>query len=160
MLPSEKKFADKMLKAGKKLPKDMLFHAPGELVKLFRKRLRMTQQQLAHKCRLPQSYIAKLESGKARPSWNTLTKIFKVLGCSITLMLIPEFDLDFLLEAQAYMAAAKRVKYVAGTMTLEEQAPSQKSLKEMVKEEQKRLLDSGTSRIWNHEECELAEAPI
>ncbi len=148
MLKAEKKFIDAMLKAGKNLPKELLFQSVSILIRSMRKRLRMTQHQLAKRVKLPQSYIAKLETGKSIPSMETLEKVFKGLGCAITLLLVPEIDPNELLKKQALIAAEKKIKYVAGTMALEEQLPSKKALEEMVAEEQKKLLDSGTSKIW------------
>ena len=109
----------------------------------------MTQKQLANRADLPQSYIAKIESGSKKPPIETLEKIFRSLNCSLTFLLIPEVDVDQLLEQQARMAAEKRVKYVAGTMALEDQLPSKKHLREMVEEEKKELLSSETTKIWD-----------
>lgn len=149
MLRAEKKFIDKILKTGKGLPKEVLFQDPRALVRSMRKRLRMTQHQLAKRVKLPQSYIAKLESGRISPTLETLEKVLRGLGCSCTLLLIPEIDPDELLRNQAHLAAQERVKYVAGTMALEDQLPTKSVLKEMVEEEQKKLLDSETSKIWD-----------
>lgn len=80
------------------------------LIRSLRKRLRMTQGQLAKRVGLPQSYIAKIESGSKRPPLETLEKIFRSLNCSLTLLLIPEMGVDKLLEQQARAAAEKRVK--------------------------------------------------
>jgi len=149
MLGAEKKFIDKVLKAGKGLSKEILFHEAGILIRSLRKRLRMTQKQLAKRTEVPQSYIAKLESGKTSPSLQTLEKIFRSLGCSLALILVPETDPDTVLKKQAFLAAQKRVKRIAGTMALEEQLPRKEALEEMLLSEQKRLLDSETSKIWD-----------
>ncbi len=149
MLEAEKKFIDTVLKAGKGLPKEVLFQEARVLIRSLRKRLRMTQKQLAKRIGLPQSYIAKLESGKTSPSLNTLEKIFRNLGCSLSLILVPEIDPETLLKKQAHLAAQKIVRRVAGTMALEDQLPRKEALEEMVISEQKRLLDSETSKIWD-----------
>ena len=47
------------------------------------------------------------------------------------------------------IAAEKRIKYVAGTMALEEQRPSRKALQEMIEEEKQKLLASETTKIWD-----------
>lgn len=149
MLGSEKRFIDKLLQAGSTLPTDILFQDPKILLRTLRKRLRMTQQQLAKRVRLPQSYIAKVELGKVSPTVQTLQKIFQGLGCSLTVLLIPEIAPDELLTRQAYLVAQKRIKYVAGTMALEDQQPDKDALDEMILEEQKKLLHSETSKIWD-----------
>ncbi len=149
MLRAEKTFIDKLLKTGRRLPKEVLFQDPKILLRIIRKRLRMTQQQLAKRAKLPQSTIARIESGKISPSYETLQKVFHALHCSITLLLVPEALPDTLLKKQALAAAKKRVKYVAGTMALEDQLPSNKTLKDMLRDEQKKLLDSETTKIWD-----------
>lgn len=148
MLRAEKKFIDSVLKAARSLPKELLCQETGTLVRSLRKRLRMTQQQLAKRVKLPQSYIARIELGRISPSIKTLEKIFRGLHCSLTFLLLPEVEPDVVLEQQAYLAAQKKVKYVAGTMALEEQLPNKGVLQEMVEEEKKRLLDSETTKIW------------
>lgn len=151
MLSSEKKFIDKVLEAGTKLPKEAVALSPKVIIRSLRKRLRMTQKQLAKRVGLPQSYIAKVESGNTNPSSETLEKIFRALNCHLALLPIPEIDPDTALEEQALVTAEKRVAYIAGTMALEEQLPSKTALREMIEEEKKRLLDSETTKIWD--EC-------
>lgn len=151
MLRSEKKFIDKVLKAGAKLPKEAIGHSPGVIIRSLRKRLRMSQRQLAKRVGLMQSYIAKIESGSKKPTLDSLEKIFRALNCHLALLPIPEIDPDTALEEQALVSAEKRVAYIAGTMALEEQLPSKTALREMIEEEKKRLLDSETTKIWD--EC-------
>ena len=147
MLPSEKRFIDAVLAAGTHIPKELIGHQPSTLVKSLRKRLRMTQRQLGKRVGLPQSYIAKIESGKKKPTLETLEKIFRGLHCSLALLLCPEHQSDEILDKQAHEAAQKKVRYVAGTMTLEQQLPSKDSLKQMIEEEKKKLLDLYSSRV-------------
>jgi len=149
-LRSEKKFIDQVLKTGAKLPKEVTGQLPGVLLRLLRKRLRMTQKQLAKRTKLPQSYIASVESGKKVPPFATWEKIFRALYCSLTFLLVPEaLQTDAILERQARIAAQKRVRYTAGTMALEEQLPGKGALQEMVEEETQRLLNSNTTKIWD-----------
>lgn len=151
MLRSEKKFIDRVLRIGTRLPKEIVGFHPRVLIRSMRKRLRMTQHQLARRAGFPQSYIAKIESGNKRPTIETLEKIFRGFNCTLVFLLIPEVNPDEMLERQALIAAQKKVKYVAGTMALEEQLPSKKALQEMIEEEKKKLLDSETTKIWD--EC-------
>lgn len=111
----------------------------------------MTQNQLAKRVGLPQSYIAKIESGATKPTIETLEKILRGLRCSLAFLLIPEIDPDAWLEQQALAVAQKRVNYVAGTMALEAQRPKQEALREMIEEEKNKLLNSKTPKIWD--EC-------
>jgi hypothetical protein len=67
-------------------------------------------------------------------------KIFHGLECSLVFLLVPEIKPDDILERQAYEAAKKKVKYIAGTMALEEQLPSKKALQELLEEEKEETL--------------------
>ncbi|HSX38456.1 MAG TPA: helix-turn-helix domain-containing protein [Chlamydiales bacterium] len=149
MLRSEKKFIDQALEAGSKLPEALTNHPPAVFVRSLRKRLRMTQKQLAKRVGIPQSYIAKIESGHKKPTIETLEKIFRGLYCSLTILPIPEKNADQLLEEQALVTAEKNVKYVSGTMALEAQRPSKPGIREMIEEEKNRLLKSETTKIWD-----------
>jgi len=46
--------------------------------------LNLSQRDLAELCGLPQSSVARIESGKSVPNLTTLLKIFHQLGLSIT----------------------------------------------------------------------------
>jgi transcriptional regulator with XRE-family HTH domain len=59
------------------------------LIKL-RLDLNLTQQELARKAGVPQSVIARLESGKHSPSLRSLEKISNKLGLQVKLDLVPK----------------------------------------------------------------------
>lgn len=149
MLQSEKRFIDSLLRSGKGLSHEFIHHSLHDLLRLLRKRLRMTQKQLAKRIGIPQSYIAKIEAGKSKPSLETWEKLFRSLHCSLAILLIPEKMPDKLLEEQAYAAALKKVNYVAGTMALEDQLPSKKDLEELIEDEKTELLNSESTKIWD-----------
>lgn len=49
-----------------------------------RNTLGLSQRELASMCEMPQSSVARIESGKATPKLDTLLKIFKQLGLTVT----------------------------------------------------------------------------
>ena len=49
-----------------------------------RKALGLSQRELASMCEIPQSSVARIESCKTTPKLDTILKIFKQLGLSIT----------------------------------------------------------------------------
>jgi len=55
-----------------------------------RSRANLTQAQLAEKMRTSQSTIARLESGKAKPSLSTLERLAKATGMRLKISLEPE----------------------------------------------------------------------
>jgi len=148
-LDSEKHLIDKILYFSSQLPKELIDLEPHVLIKLMRKRLRLTQKQLAMKAKIPQSYIAKIESGNVKPTFSKLKNIFHVLQCHTIFILFPIINPEEILKNQAYKAAKKNVSYILGTMSLEKQKPDSKTIEQMVKEEQQRLLKSKTSKIWD-----------
>jgi len=149
MLPAEQKLIDKLVKVGQSLPKELIGLTPQFLIRALRKRLRMTQAQLAKRLKLTQSNIARIESGKLSPTIETFEKILRGLGFSLAILPVAESHPDELLEKQAYEAAKTRVKYIAGTMSLEDQSPSLEATTEMIEDEKKKLLNSKTSKIWD-----------
>jgi len=151
-LSSEKKFLDKILRFGEKIPEEMINIAPGLLISMMRKRLRMTQKYLAKKVGVSQPYIARFESGKLIPSFVMLKKIFKVMGCSFSMILVCEKMPDEILKEQARKVAKKRIQYIEGTMSLESQLPSKDDMKQLLIEEQNKLLSSNTKKLWDIED--------
>ncbi len=128
--------------------KDYAVHG---LIYLVRHRLGMTQAQLAKRCGLPQSHIAKIEKGKVDIQIGTLRRIFKALSCGLVVAPRPEKDLDEVIGEQARKAALKRVRRVAGTMAMEKQRPEDDVLEEMVRSETEKLLQERRSEIWEAE---------
>ena len=49
-----------------------------------RNKLGLSQRELAQMCGIPQSSVARIESGKITPNLGTLLKIFRNLGLSIS----------------------------------------------------------------------------
>ncbi len=123
-------------------------YAAHSLIALLRARLAMTQEQLARRCGLPQSHIAKIEKGKVDLQLGTLRRIFKALFCELVLSPKPQRDLDGIILEQARKAARARVSRVAGTMVMEKQRPEEDALEEMVGAEAERLVEKRSPEIW------------
>lgn len=121
---------------------------PGFLVGLIRKRLRMSQQTLARRAKLPQPMISRIEAGKVEPSITTLKKIFDALYCDVVMIPVPRKDFDLILQEQANRVAQRRVGYLRGTMALEKQEPKRALLQELIKEEESSILNSDSTKIW------------
>lgn len=54
----------------------------GELIRTYRKKLKMTQEQLAHKCGTSAAMIRQYELGKRNPKIQTILKLSEALGVS------------------------------------------------------------------------------
>jgi transcriptional regulator with XRE-family HTH domain len=68
---------------------ELSYQIARALIKL-RLDLNLTQQELARRAGVPQSVIARLESGKHLPSLRSLEKIAKKLGLQVKLDLVPD----------------------------------------------------------------------
>ncbi|MBI4679110.1 MAG: helix-turn-helix domain-containing protein [Elusimicrobia bacterium] len=125
--------------------------APHQLTRLVREHLCMTQAQLARRCGLPQSHVAKIESGKVDIQVGTLRRIFRALSCGLVLAPKPGKDLGQMVREQARKAAVQRVRRVAGTMAMEKQRPEEGMIEELIRAEAERLLRKRSSAIWEVE---------
>lgn len=132
-------------------PEDGRGISEGELIALLRKRLHMSQKQLAKRAGLPQSFISKIESGKQEPNLKTLRKLFWALTCELVIVPVVHRSFDEILKKQARKYVEKHFQYVEGTMSLEKQLPDPKFSKAFLEEEVQKLLYSGSSEIWEIE---------
>lgn len=67
---------------------ELSYQVARSLIRL-RLDLNLTQEELAHRAGVPQSVIARLESGKYLPSLRTLDRMAKKLGLEVRLDLTP-----------------------------------------------------------------------
>ena len=146
---AQKRTLESWVVALKKLPKELRAQHISTFIKLYRKRLRMTQKQLAKRAGVSQPFIARLERGFGELSTATLKKIFQALYCELVLTAVPAVNLDKVLEKQAERAARKKMHYLKGTMALEEQLPKRSMVMALLRQEKRRLLESGSSEIWD-----------
>ena len=145
---SEKSYVDDLLKKGEKFPLEFLLE-PGVLIKLLRTRLGMTQVQLAKRSGVSQTSIANLEAGKKDPAIKTFRKLLEAMGFHLGFVPISESTVDRFIQAQAVKKAESNLDPILSTMAFEDQTPSGKRLKEMVREEANRLIESEPARIWD-----------
>lgn len=108
----------------------------------------MTQTQLARRIGIPQSHIAKIEGGKVDVQLNTLRRLFEALNCDLTVLPSPRKPPEDLLAEQAGKVAKKKVARIMGTMALEKQTPDDRTIRQMVKSEQEKLLQNPSSELW------------
>ena len=76
----------------------------GNSIRLNRKKLKLTQQEMADKCNLSQTALSQIENGLKRPSLKTLKKICTTLD-------IPEGHIYILGMEQADVPASKKGVY-------------------------------------------------
>ena len=122
---------------------------PGGLLALARRSLKMTQAQLARKAGMPQSQVARFESGRGDAQLGTARRLFAALGLEFVVSAAAIAPLRKVLEDRIRAVARKRVARVAATMALERQEPDARSLRALEDEEAARLRESGGSAIWD-----------
>lgn len=59
---------------------------PGTIVRAVRSALRMSQAQLARRCRVPQSHIARLEAAAADVRLETLRRMLDAMFCDLLIL--------------------------------------------------------------------------
>jgi transcriptional regulator with XRE-family HTH domain len=123
---------------------------PGELIRIVRQYLHMTQTQLARRSGVPQAKIARIESQQIDFRWSTLQRLLKALNADVLLLANPEIPWDDWLHERALQAAKRNVNRVLGTSALEAQQPSEDTRQAMVQKEKERLLQKRSSaELWN-----------
>lgn len=57
-----------------------------------RQRAGLTQRALARRARTAQSVVARIESGSANPSWQTLERLLRAAGFGLSAILVPRLS--------------------------------------------------------------------
>lgn len=120
----------------------------GLLIKFIRKQLKMSQIALAKRADMPQSTISRVEQGKTDVNVSTLEKILQALSCELVLTPMLERSIDEIRKDQAKKVAEKQIRYVQGTMNLENQEPDSEYIQEVLKQETEKLLRGPSKRLW------------
>ena len=62
------------------------FHEPGQYLRGMRAQLRMSQEQLALRAKVPQAHIARLEAGKIDARLSTWRRLFDAMECRLLVL--------------------------------------------------------------------------
>lgn len=112
--------------------------APHVIIRAIRYALRMTQAQLAKRAGMPQSHLAKIETGRVDIQLSTLNKILRAMYCEP--VLLPRF------RKTPQKALAERVKEVARRRVAR---AGGKKVGALLRSEEERLLSGPSSDIWD-----------
>ncbi len=63
---------------------------PSRLIRLLRRRIKMSQAELAARAGLSQAEVSRIESGRGDPRLSVLRDIFHALSCRPLLLALPE----------------------------------------------------------------------
>ncbi|MFA5140002.1 MAG: helix-turn-helix domain-containing protein [Elusimicrobiota bacterium] len=117
--------------------------APHVLIRETRSALRMTQAQLARRAGLPQSHVAKIESGRVDVQLSTLRRILQAMFCEV--VVLPKFI------KTPKGAVAERIKEVARrkvARVMGAERPRGRMVRALIRAEEERLVSRPSSEIW------------
>lgn len=119
----------------------------AQLIVMIREQLDMPQSILAKLSGISQSTISRFEKESLDHSFLILSKILQSLSCDLVIAPIFKKSIADIRHEQAYKIATKRVKYLQGTMNLENQEPDSLFIQELIESETEELLQSG-KELW------------
>ena len=121
----------------------------ADQIKGIREALGMTQGQLAERCGFSQSYIADIENGRRENlELSSVKKIAEGLRCSALVLIVPDKEINQILDEQSTQVAEKIVAITSGSAALERQLPDKKIIDEEIRATKKDLLEQHRSALW------------
>jgi len=141
---------NEMFRSKVQVPDWMANNLPiGKQVQLIREALGMTQVQLAKRCGIRQSMVARIESDLMIDlRLSTVQKLAQALGCRLLCRLVPEEEIGKVLDQKSLEAARKLVGLSRSTAGLEKQMPEDRYIEEQVREMQLKIRENRPSSLW------------
>ena len=147
--PSEKLLIEEIMQAAQKTRTAVRGLTIGALIKSIRVQLGMSQKALAKRAGVPQSTISRIEQEERDANLSTLNKILSAISCDLVIVPLLQDSVDTIRRKQARKMAEKQVRYLKGTMNLEDQQPDSRFIAELIKQEEERLLQGPNSTLWD-----------
>lgn len=147
--PSEKLLIEEIMEATQKARIAVRGLTIGALIKSIRVQLGMSQKSLAKRAGVPQSTISRVEQEKRDANLSTLNKILSAISCDLVIVPLLQDSIDAIRRKQARKMAEKQVRYLKGTMNLEDQQPDSRFIAEVIKQEEERLMQGPNSKLWD-----------
>jgi transcriptional regulator with XRE-family HTH domain len=147
--PSEKLLIEEITQAAQKTRVAVRGLTIGALIKSIRVQLGMSQKALAKRAGVPQSTISRIEQEERDANLSTLNKILGAISCDLVIVPLLEGSIDNIRRKQARKMAERQVRYLKGTMNLEDQQPDSRFIEELIKQEEERLLQGSNSKLWD-----------
>ena len=146
---SEKLLIEEIMQAAQKTRVAVRGLTIGSLIKSIRIQLGMSQKVLAKRAGVPQSTISRIEQEERDANLSTLHKILSAISCDLVIVPLLQDSIETIRRKQAKKIAEKQVSYLKGTMNLEDQQPDSRFIKELIDQEEERLLQGPNSKLWN-----------
>ena len=117
-----------------------------------RRALGMSGAQLARRLGVTRSQVSKVENAESSGSVNlkTLQLMAEAMGCKFVYAIVPNSDIDSLLDEQARKKAKQNVDYVNQQMLLEGQGLTAEALEREVERVSKELLANPPKDFWDN----------
>ncbi|MGC1878534.1 MAG: helix-turn-helix domain-containing protein [Rhabdochlamydiaceae bacterium] len=145
---SEKLLIEEVMQAAQKTRVAVRGLTIGALIKSIRLQLGMSQRALAKRARVPQSTVSRIEQGQRDVGISTLNKILSAISCDLVIVPLLRDSIDAIRRKQARKTAEKQIRYLKGTMNLEDQQPDARFIDELIKQEEEHLLQGPNARLW------------
>ncbi len=146
---SEKLLIEEIMQATQKTRVALRGLTIGALIKSIRIQLGMSQKALAKRAGVPQSTISRIEQKERDANLSTLNKILGAISCDLVIVPFLQDSIDAVRRKQARKMAEKQVRYLKGTMNLEDQQPDSRFIAELIKQEEERLMQGPNSKLWD-----------
>jgi transcriptional regulator with XRE-family HTH domain len=147
--PSEKLLIEEIMQAAQKARVAARGLTIGALIKSIRLQLGMSQKALAQRAKVPQSTISRIEQEERDANLATLNKILTAISCDLVIIPLLQDSIEAIRRKQARKMAESQVRYLKGTMNLEDQQPDAKFIEELINQEEERLLQGPNSKLWD-----------
>lgn len=147
--PSEKLLIEEITQAAQKTRVAIRGLTVGALIKSIRVQLGMSQKALAKRAGVPQSTVSRIEQEERDANLSTLNKILGAISCDLVIAPLLQDSIDAIRRKQARKMAEKQVRYLKGTMNLEDQQPDPRFIAELIKQEEERLMQGPNSKLWD-----------
>lgn len=147
--PSEMLLIKEIMQAAQKTREATRGLTIGTLIKSIRTQLGMSQKALAGRAGVPQSTISRIEQEEKDPNLATLNKILTAISCDLVIVPLLQDSIEAIRRKQAKKMAEKQIRYLIGTMNLEDQQPDVRFIEELIKQEEERLLQGPNAKLWD-----------
>jgi transcriptional regulator with XRE-family HTH domain len=118
-------------------------------VRILRRRLRMTQAQLARRAGLPQPHVARIESGRGDVRLKTLERLLGAMFCDAFVLPLPRADLRAVTEERLQATARKRAARSLRTLESGLGMSAQDTAMHVVRFEEQRLRLKNSPLDWD-----------
>ena len=145
---SEKLLIEEVMQSLQKVRTTVRGLTIGALIKSIRVQLGMSQKALAKRAGVPQSTVSRIEQGQRNMSLSTLNKVLGAISCDLVIVPLLRNSIDAIRRTQARKRAEKQIRYLKGTMNLEDQQPDSRFIEELVKQEEENLLHGPNAKLW------------